>query len=149
VDRLLFQIGSSFLRAFAASLVVLALGVLAAPNLNEAYLMGVAAIAASIAAGLRAVQAYIPNLSIAKYLGAPWGSLADSFVRAFAATFITLAAGVLQAPDLLADRAAWTAVITGAVAASIRVLQGALTKGEWPARQEGIAAPPARPAPSG
>lgn len=140
---LLSAAGRSFLRAFLAALLVLSVGVLAAPNLNQAYLLGVAALMGALAAGLRAIQAYAPKLSLAFYLGHPYGDWADSFLHAFLAAILVTVPGVLGAPDLQTARAIAVASIIGAFNAGIRALQGLATTGEHPAPSTGIAEPPA------
>jgi len=132
--------GRSFLRAFAGAIIVLAPGILAAPSLHNAELLGVAALLASIAAGIRAIQAYIPALTVARYLG-PLGVYADSFLRAFLGTLAITLPGVLGAPDMHTGTALATAALIGAFTAALRALQGTLTAGESPWPQHGIAEP--------
>jgi hypothetical protein len=139
--ELLSAAGRSFLRAFLASILVLAPGILAAPNLNKMYLLGVAAILASIAAGIRAIQAYVPEISLVHYLGHPYGDWADSFLRAFLASLVVTLPGVLNAPDLSTGRSLATAAIIGAFTAGIRALQGFFTAGEHPSPGLGLSAP--------
>ena len=71
MKELLATAGREFLRAFGASLLILAPGVLAAPNYDQMFLLGVGALAASIAAGLKAVQELVPLLSFAGLVGQP------------------------------------------------------------------------------
>src|ERR1044072_1487964 len=117
--ELLSKMGRSFLRAFAASVLVYSTGVLAAPNLNQAYALGVAAIVAALAAGLGAVNALVPQLTF----GGVYGAVAGSAVRAFIAAFLTGWIGILNAPDLSVTIAAVTAVVIPAATAALRVLQ--------------------------
>lgn len=133
---LLSAAGRSFLRAFVASVLVLAPGVLAAPNLDQSKALGVAALIASISAALKAIQVFIPQLSL------PFGAyseIANSFARAFIAAFVVAFVGVLDAPELDFSKAAITAVIVGALTAAIRAVQGAFTPGDFPAPQQGFA----------
>lgn len=132
--------GRSFLRAFGAALIVLAPGILAAPSLHNAELLGAAALLASVAAGIRAIQAYIPALTVAKYLG-PLGVYVDSFLRAFLGSLAILLPGALGAPDIHTGTGLATAALIGAFAAGIRALQGMLTSGESPLPQHGLAEP--------
>lgn len=125
--------GAAFLRAFGAAILVYATGVLAAPDLNAALTLGAAALAASFAAGLRAIQVFVPAISTKGVLGDTPGAWVDSFLRAFLAVLITAATGWLAAPDLTTWKAVATGAIVGAVAAGIRALQGLLTAGEQPA----------------
>jgi hypothetical protein len=105
MTALLSAAGRSFLRAFFAALLVLSVGVLAAPDLNEMYLFGVAAIVGALAAGVRALTAYAPRLSLVSYLGHPYGDWADSFLHAFVSTLLVTIIGILGAPDLHTARA--------------------------------------------
>lgn len=137
MTQLLERAGASFLRAFGAALVLLLPGVLAAPNLDKAYALGVAAFVASLAAGFRALQEWVPQLTFKRLFGAVIGAYADSFARAGLGAFLTLITGALQAPDLATGRALATAALVGALAAGFRALQGLSTKGEYPAPQLG------------
>lgn len=137
MTKLLERAGASFLRAFAASLVLLLPGVLSAPNLDKAYALGTAAFIASIAAGFRALQELKPTWSFKSVFGDVVGAYVDSFVRAALGTFLTLITGALQAPDLNTGRSLATAALAGALAAGFRALQGFGTKGEYPAPQVG------------
>lgn len=132
--------GRSFLRAFGAAIIVLAPGILSAPSLHNAELLGAAALMAAVAAGIRAIQAYIPSLTVAKYLG-PLGVYVDSFIRAFVGSLVILLPGALGAPNLHTGTGLATAALIGAFAAGIRALQGALTSGESPWPQHGLAEP--------
>lgn len=138
---LLSAAGRSFLRAFLAAILVFAPGILSAPNLNQSYLLGVAALLAAIAAGIRAIQAYVPEITLVHYLGHPFGDWADSFLRAFVASLVVTLPGVLGAPDLSTGRSLATAAIIGAFTAGVRALQGIFTAGESPAPGLGLAEP--------
>ena len=138
--------GLSFLRAFGASALTYSFGILAAPNLDQARLLATAAVVGSLAAGIRALQTFIPALSLARYLNPPIGEYADSFGRAFLAALVASLGGINAVPDLGTGKALVTAAIVGALAAGIKALQGSLTKGEPPAPAHGYEAPPARPA---
>jgi hypothetical protein len=139
---LLSAAGRSFLRAFVAALIVLGVGVLAAPSLSAAYLVGVSALVGAFAAGVRALQAYKPGLSLVTYLGHPYGDWADSFLHAFVATLIVTLPPIANAPDLHTAKALAVAAIVGAFNAGVRALQGLLTTGEHPSPHVGIAEPP-------
>jgi hypothetical protein len=142
MTALLSAAGRSFLRAFFAALLVLSVGVLAAPDLNEMYLFGVAAIVGALAAGVRALTAYAPRLSLVSYLGHPYGDWADSFLHAFVSTLLVTIIGILGAPDLHTARALAVAGIVGAFNAGVRALQGLLTTNEHPSPATGVADPP-------
>lgn len=140
--QLLSAAGRAFLRAFAASLLVLGVGVLAAPDLNRAKLLGVAALLGAVAAGIRALQGYVPSLSVAAYLGHPYGDWADSFLHGFLTSLLVTLPGAFGAPDLHTARALAVGAIVGAFNAGMRALQGVLTVGEHPAPAVGVSPPP-------
>lgn len=141
MTSLLSAAGRSFLRAFLSALLVFSVGILAAPDINRIYAIGVAALLGSLAAGLRAVTSYIPGLSLVEYLGHPYGDWADSFLHAFVASLIVTLIGVLGAPDLHTARSFAVAGVIGAFNAGVRALQGLATTGELPARRSGVAPP--------
>jgi hypothetical protein len=141
VTALLSAAGRAFLRAFLASILVLSVGVFAAPDLNRMRLLGVAALLGSLVAGIRAVQAYRPKFSLVAYLGHPFGDWADSFLHAFVAALLTMTIGILGAPDLHTARAFAVAGILGAFNAGVRALQGFLTANEHPSPGIGVAEP--------
>ncbi len=141
MKALLAAAGRTFLKAFGASVIVLAPGVLSAPDLNNAYGLGVAALFASVAAGVRAIQVFVPQLSFVGLLpdsakvAAAW---IDAFVRGFLGAFLVSIVGVLNAPDLATGRALLTAAFVGALVAAFRALEGLLTQGEEPSPQTGL-----------
>ena len=141
---LLEKAGASFLRAFLGSLIVLAPGILAAPNLNRGVAIGMAGVMAAIAAGLKAIQVYVPTISVVGYIhndaAKPAGAIADSFLRAAIAAFLTGIIGILNMPDLHAWRSIGLGLIVGAVTAGVKAAEGAMTKGEWPLRSQGLPA---------
>lgn len=138
MKALLAAAGREFLKAFGASLVVLMPGVLSAPDLNQAYALGVAALFASVAAGVRAVQVFVPQLSFAGLLPQPVAAWVDAFVRGFLGAFLVSVVGVLNAPDLNTARALVVAALVGAGVAAFRALEGLLTSGETPRPQSGF-----------
>lgn len=140
MHALLSAAGRSFLRAFVASIIVLGPGILAAPNLDGAVTLGIAAVVASIAAGLKAIQVFLPQVSFVPYVKAPFGDWLDSFARAFLAAFVTALIGILAMPDFGAWKSAAIAALTGAIAAGIRAVQGLFTPGEKPASAVGLVA---------
>lgn len=142
MSTLLSEAGRSFLRAFGGSLVVLLPGILSAPTLHGVAALGIAAIIASLAAGLKAIQVFVPQLSFKsiKQLGAYY-VYADSFARAFIAAFITAVVGILVMPTFSVSTSLIIAVVVGAVTAGIRAVQGLLTPGEVPSPQSGIKTP--------
>lgn len=139
--QLLSAAGRAFLRAFAGALVVYGAGILSAPGLADARLVGVAALLAAFAAGLRAVQAYVPALDLSEVLPGAAGRLANAFALGFLGSLLVTLPGVLDAPDLGAARSLASAALVGAFAAGARGLEGALSAGEGPARSLGLPPP--------
>lgn len=142
--HLLSEAGRSFLRAFVGSLVILLPGVLAAPNLDGAVALGIAALIASIAAGLKAIQVFVPQLTFAAVLPARFAVFAlwvDSFARAFISTLIVSLTGWLAMPTLDFSKSVVVALLVGALAAGVRAVQSLLTPGEPPNPQAGITTP--------
>jgi len=138
MKNLLEKAGLSFLRAFGASVLILSTGVLAAPNLDQAYALGVAALIASLTAGFKALQVLVPGLTFASLISQPYAAWVDSFARAFLGAFIVGVIGVLNAPDLNSSKALAVAAIVGAVSAGLRALQGVFTNGEAPFTSKGV-----------
>ncbi len=138
MKTLIEKAGASFLRAFVASIVILVPGVLAAPNLNQSYALGVAALIASVTAGTKALQVFVPQLSFYSLVNPNYAKYLDSFARAFIGTFLTLVIGVLNAPDLGTAKSLLVAALVGAVAAGVRALQAFFTAGEEPSPSTGI-----------
>lgn len=132
MTALLEKAGTSFLRAFGVSFLFFATGILSAPNGQAAWALSVAALAASLSAGLRAVQVFVPQLSFAGIFDQPLAAWLDSFFRAAIAAFIVTVTGWLAAPDLSTWKSVVLAASIGAVTAGVRALQGLLTKGENP-----------------
>jgi hypothetical protein len=130
--ELLSSAGRAFIGAFAVSVVTLSTGILAAPNLNEAYALGVAALFASLAAGIKVLQEFVPALRFGSYIAQPFGAYLDAFLQAALGTFLVLAVGVLSAPDLATAKSLATAAVVGALMAGFRALQGLFTPGESP-----------------
>lgn len=135
---LLSNAGRSFLRAFVGSLLVLLPGVLAAPNLSEMQGLGVAALISSVAAAIKAIQVFIPQLSFESLVPGFVGTVLDSFARAFLGTLAILLPGVLESPDLATAKGLATAAIVGAVTAGVRALQGFFTASEEPGDNAGF-----------
>lgn len=141
MQKLLFAVGTAFLRAFGAALLTFALGILAAPNFTVAVSLSIAALCASIAAGLRAVQVWVPFLTFAAWVRQPVAAYLDSFARAAISALIITLTGWLLAPDLTTWKAVITAAVVGALAAGFRAVQGATSVGELPKPESGIVPP--------
>jgi hypothetical protein len=139
MTTLLERAGASFLRAFLVTLLFLATGILNAPDQATAVALSIAALAAGIAAGIKAIQVLVPQISwatvVKNKLVAAW---ADAFTRAFVGVFLTFWAGWLAAPDWSTWKSALLAAVIGAATAGARALQGLLTVGESPAPNSGL-----------
>lgn len=135
-------VARSFLRAFLAAFVVYVGGVLAAPDLASARSLAIAGLLASLAAALRGIQVYLPQLTVAHWLGKPYGDWADSFLRAFLASLLVTVPKLLDVPHLTGIRQLAVAAIVGAAAAGVRAIQGFFTQGERPAPAAGLPEPP-------
>lgn len=139
MTTVLERAGASFLRAFLVTLLFLATGILNAPDGQTAWALSVAALAAAIAAGIKAVQVFVPQLSWASLIdNEVIGAWADAFTRAFVGVFLTFWAGWLAAPDWSTWKSALLAAVIGAGTAGARALQGLLTVGESPAPGSGL-----------
>lgn len=132
VKELLSSAGRAFIGAFSMSALMLSTGILAAPNLDAAFALGVAALFASVAAGVKVLQEFVPQLRFGSYVRQPFGAYLDAFVQAGVGAFLVSFVGVLNAPDLAAARSALVGAINGALMAGFRALQGLLTPGEQP-----------------
>lgn len=141
MNKLLFAAATSFLRVFGVTFLFAATGILSAPDLGSAVGLSMAALVASIVAGLRALQVFVPGITFARFAPQPIAAWLDSFSRAFIGVFLTLLTGWLAAPDWSTWKSALTAVIIGAFTAGVRALQGLITPGDRPAPAVGIGAP--------
>jgi len=56
------KVAYSFLRAFAATMIVTVPGILASPNFDLAKAAGISAVVAALAAGFRAIQALFTTM---------------------------------------------------------------------------------------
>lgn len=138
MKRVLASAGRAFLAAFGVTIVVYAPGVLQAPDLNQMYLLGVAALGASVSAGLKAIKEFVPQLSFSAFLPQPWAAWVDAFVIGGLGALVVGVTAWLDAPDLELTRAALVAILVGAGTAAFRALEGLLTKGEQPAQNKGL-----------
>lgn len=130
--------GRAFLIAFGSSVLALSTGVLAAPDFDTTLALAVSALFASVAAGVKVLQEFVPQLSWRSLLPQPWAAWADAFTQAALGAFLVSVVGILSAPDASTWKAALTAAVVGALNAGLRALQGAVTKGESPAPDTGM-----------
>lgn len=141
MQKLLFAALTAFGRAFGVTFLLAVTGIMAAPNVSAATALSIAALLASIVAGLRAIQVFIPQISFGTFLPQPYAAWLDTFVRAFLAALVVALQGLLAMPELPTDRSVWFALITGALATGVRAIQGLLTPGEAPSPGTGISDP--------
>lgn len=142
MTKLLERAGASFLRAFGIGVVAFLPGIWLAPDLKTAYALAIAATGASIAAGLRAFQVFVPQFSWGSIFSQPLAAYADSFTRAAVGFAVVGLADWFTQWDPSNWRAVATSVFLGALAAGSRAVQGLLTPGETPAKDF----PPVKPA---
>lgn len=138
MNKLLFAAMTSFGRVFGVTFLFAVTGILSAPNQDTAVALSWAALVASLVAGLRALQVFVPSVSFAKVMDQPYAAWVDSFARAFLGVFITLLTGWLAAPDWSTWKSGLTAVLIGAVTAGVRALQGLVTPGDVPSPAVGL-----------
>lgn len=134
--------GRAFLRVFIPGILALSLGLLAAPNLNQAYAIGVAGLFALLAAATRTLQAFVPMLRFELRLPEPWGAMVDSMIQAAVGAFLTSVIGILDAPNLSTLRSLALAGILAILTAVLRAAQAYLSPQESPAVGGGADAKP-------
>ena len=144
MEALLSASGRTFLRVFAASLVVYSTGLLDAPSLSRLVLVGVAALLGSLAAAVASLQQYIPQLTFTEWVGVTYGKYLDAFTHGFLAALLVAVVGILGAPDLHTARALGAAAVVGAVNAGVRAVQALFTAAEQPLPGFGVPNPPPR-----
>lgn len=140
--------GGSFLRAFIAAIVVFLPGLWTAPDVKHVVAVATAGIIAAFAAGFKAVQVFVPQLTFASLVRQPYAAWIDSFTRAFLASLITALIAILSFPSLHGWRIVALSAFVGAVTAGFRAVQGAFTRGETPLPDKGIDTPPPVVAPA-
>lgn len=141
MEKLLFAAGTAFLRSFAITFMAFAVGILGATDLASATALSIAGLAASVAAGLRALLVFFPQFSFAGLLPQPWAAYADAFTQQFLGSGTIALAGWLAAPNWGLWHSALLGILTGAAVAGVRAIQGLLTPGQVPAPKVGITAP--------
>lgn len=142
------KIGLAFLKPFASALFVALIGIGVQPSLRGMAALYLGALVAAVAAGLAALQAYVPSLSLRRWIKDPYGQLLDTFSHGFFPAFLISVIGFLHGQDLSAWKAAASAALIGAFSAGLRLLvQNPLTPGTAPLPLTGILSPDPRPAP--
>lgn len=139
-------------RDAAVAFVTLALGIWAAPDLNQAYALAGAASIAALIAAVRAVRVFAPGIAegLADFLGIPvaYAEVVITGLTTLIVGFLAIVEGIASAPDLDAARAAGLAGILAVGTALTRIVQAFLTPGEGPVAGFGIKPPPQAIAPA-
>jgi hypothetical protein len=115
------------------------------PDYAAFYAAAIAAFAAALAAALKALQEFVPTLSVGRLVGLaqPFAAYVDAFVQGSVGAFIVLISGWLEQADFSTWHSALVAAIIGALTAGWRALEGLLTHTEAPSPATGIGPPPA------
>lgn len=142
MQKLLFAALTAFGRSFGITFLAFAAGILGATNTSAAWALSIAALAASVVAGLKSITVYVKFLSWAKYISQPWAAYADAFTQQGIGALIIGLTGWLAAPDWALWHSALLGILTGAAVAAVRALQGAITPGEAPFVNSGVPEPP-------
>jgi FtsH-binding integral membrane protein len=140
--------GRELLKVLAVGLLALGLSWTAQPSFHGSVLIGVAGLVAILAAALKLVAAYLPRLSLKKYLREPWGAIADAFVHAGLATFIASVTGWLALHDLSTWKSVLAGAIIGGLNAGLTAVEHAFTPGLQPTAPIGAGIPPPPPEPT-
>jgi hypothetical protein len=135
--------GRGAVLAFGAMYVTYLAGILEAPTQRDALGLALAALGASVVAGLSVVKQALPAFSwgsvLGRWLSPAWVGRVDIFTMTAVGTLIASTTDIIQqSPDLSTWPALFTAALTGALAAGFRTVVGAGTKGESPAPGSGI-----------
>jgi hypothetical protein len=141
MNKLLFAAMTAFGRVFIVTFLFALTSIATAPDQQSAIALSWAALVASIAAGLRAIQIFFPGITFKRLLPQPLAAWVDAFTLAFLAAFVTTLTGWLAAPDFATWKAAITGFVIGGLTAGVRALQGLATPGEKPAPTAGIKDP--------
>lgn len=133
MKTLIEKAGASFLRAVVGSALVLIPGILNAPDKTTAIALAIAASYATLAAGLRAIQVFIPGITTGN-------AIVDSFLRASIAVLVASLTSALAAPGFGFTKALLLSLLIGAVTAGLRAVQAVFTKEESPFPGQGVSA---------
>lgn len=138
-------IARRFMAVFVVSfipLVSVALNTIDAdvPDYAAFYAAALAAGFASLAAGLKALQEFVPLFNIGALLGL--GVVAAAYVNAFAQGFLSALiiglSGWFERADFSTWHAALIGIVVGALTVGWRAVEGLLTKGQKPRPDVGV-----------
>lgn len=140
------KLALAFLKPFASALLVALVGIGVQPTLRGTVALYLGALVAAAAAGLAALQVYVPNLTFRRWIKDPYGQLLDTFSHGFFPALLISAVGFLHGQDLSAWKAAGSAALIGAFSAGLRLfVQNPLTPGTTPLPTKGVLSPDPRP----
>lgn len=111
------------------------------PDYAAFYASSIAAAVAGVAAALKALQEFVPQLSLGSLLGLPqpFAAYVDAFVQGGLGAFLVSISGYLERADFSAWHSALIAIIVGALTVGWRAVEGLLTQGESPRPDSGMA----------
>jgi len=144
MTELLGGAGRAFLKDFFVALLVLGAGIWAAPDYNQAFLIAVTAVVGATRAGIKAVTVFFPQLTLERILGQRGGFVGkyayvgDALIQSSLAALAALGLGLADyfiAGDATIEGAkllATTAILAFG-SGVVTIIQGALTKGTYPA----------------
>jgi hypothetical protein len=115
--------GRAFLKVFLPALLVVAIGITTQPNLDRATAVGIAGLFSALAAGLSALQTWVPQITFVYLVGQPAGRYLDAFAHGFVGAFLTAIIGILNEPDLTAWKALVVGAVVGAITAGLQAVE--------------------------
>lgn len=124
--KTLIDAALAFAKAFVAVAIIVAVGILTAPNLDGALALGIAGLAASVSAGVAALQTFVPAVSVRAYVAEPLGSALDAGIHAGLGLFVVSVTGWLAMPDFSSWRSFLVGLVAAVGAAFLRAVQGKL-----------------------
>lgn len=119
--------GRAFLKVIGPALLVVAIGISQQPNLDRATAVGIAGLFAALAAGLTAIQTFVPQITVRYWIGDPAGRYVDAFIHGFLGAFITALIGILNEPSLATWKSAVVGLIVGALTAGLQAVEEVLS----------------------
>lgn len=138
------EAGRAFLTSALAGATVFIPGLLAAPDLKAAGAVALAALIAGGDAGLKALQVFVPQLSVTRLLEkfAPglvrFSAPINGALRTFVSGLVVMAVGLLYAQNFGEAKALAIAGVLAAANAAYQFVTSAASKGESPAPEKGL-----------
>lgn len=115
--------GRAFLKVFGPAILVVAIGIAQQPDLDRAVAVGIAGLMAAIAAGLTAMQTYLPQITVRFWVGDPVGRYLDAFLHGFLGALLVSIIGVLNEPVLSGWGSIVVSIIVGAITAGLQAVE--------------------------